>query len=143
MTVTRDQIVATARSYLGVRYHHQGRNRAGLDCIGLVLVVGWDLGLTALDYDGYGTTPDGAMMRAELEKHMRRIPVAEALPGDVLLMRWERDPRHLAIVTEMADGPGIIHAHNRKSNYGVVEHVIDATWRARAVAAYAWPGVGA
>lgn len=138
---TRADIVAAARSYKGVPYHHQGRNRAGLDCIGLVLVVGWDLGLTALDYDGYGTTPDGRMMRAELEKHMRRIPVAEAQPGDVLLMRWESDPRHLAIVIELPEGPAIIHAHNRKSNYSVVEHVIDATWRARTVAAYAWPGV--
>lgn len=137
--VTRADIVATARSYLLVRYHHQGRNRAGLDCVGLVLATAWDLGLTAVDFDGYGTTPDGVMMRAELDRHMIRIHPDDMRPADVLLMRFELDPQHLAIVTEMAEGPGIIHAHSRARR--VVEHVIDATWRARTVAAYSWPGV--
>lgn len=139
--VTRDQIVATARSYLGVRYHHQGRNRAGLDCVGLVLAVGWELGLVAHDYDGYGPTPDGVMMRGEMGRHMVRIPVAEMRQGDVLLMRFELHPQHVAIVTELPEGLAIIHAHSRARR--VVEHVIDATWRARTVGAYAWPGVAA
>ena len=42
-------IVAAARSWLGVPWRHQGRARQGIDCAGLVVLVGRGLGLT--DYD--------------------------------------------------------------------------------------------
>lgn len=133
--VTREQIVSTSRSYLGVRWHHQGRNRAGLDCVGLVLATAWDLGLTAIDYDGYGRVPDGAMLRAELDKHMDRT--SDPHHGDVLLMRFEQQPQHVAIVTDI----GIIHSHAMMRR--VVEHGLDDWWSSRIVGAYAWRGVSA
>lgn len=131
--VTREQIVSTARSYMGVRWHHQGRNRAGLDCVGLVLATAWDLGLTAIDYDGYGRVPDGVMLRAELDKHMDRTDTQRL--GDVLLMRFEQQPQHLAIVTDI----GIIHAHAMMRR--VVEHGLDEVWASRIVGAYTWRGL--
>jgi cell wall-associated NlpC family hydrolase len=133
--MTRDQIISAARAYLGVRYHHQGRNRAGLDCAGLLVCVARDLGIsTAGDWEGYSRTPDGASLKATLDASAV-IPVADYQPGDVLLMRFDKQPQHIAIVTDK----GIIHSYLAARR--VVEHRLDAEWRARIVAAYAFPGV--
>ena len=37
-------IVAAARTWLGVPWRHQGRTRQGVDCAGLVVLVGRGLG---------------------------------------------------------------------------------------------------
>jgi hypothetical protein len=50
-------------------------------------------------------------------------------------MRFARFPQHIAIVTEL----GIIHTYAQVGC--VVEHALNATWRARIVDAYAFPGV--
>lgn len=131
----RDEIIAAARRYLGVRYHHQGRNRAGLDCAGLVVAVARDLGVsTAGDMIGYSRTPDGASLKAALDSSAAR-PVSDFQPGDILLMRFQAQPQHIAIATDI----GIIHSYLMARR--VVEHRLDAEWRARIVAAYAFPGV--
>ncbi len=132
---TRADIVACARGYLGTRWHHQGRNRAGLDCVGLVIRVAHDLGLTGYDIDGYGRVPDGRVLRAELDQQMTRIAIEDAREADILLMRFDQHPQHLAMLTDQ----GIIHAHAMVRR--VVEHGLDALWRARIVAAYGWKGV--
>jgi hypothetical protein len=57
-----------------------------------------------------------------------------------VLMRFEGDPTHLAIVGEHPEGGlSIIHAYafSRK----VVEHRLDEKWRSFIVAAYTMPGV--
>jgi len=43
--VTGSDVVAQARKYMGVRWAHQGRSPAGMDCAGLVIRVAQDLGL--------------------------------------------------------------------------------------------------
>lgn len=131
---TRADIVACARSYLGVRWHHQGRSRAGLDCIGLVIVVARELGLSDYDIDGYGRVPDGSSLRATMCEQMdllKRPP----LPGDVLLFQFQRNPLHTAIVTDT----GMVHAFANVRK--VVEHRVDDVWRSRLVAAFGYRGV--
>jgi cell wall-associated NlpC family hydrolase len=133
MTVRRDAILAAARSYLGVRYHHQGRNRAGMDCAGLIVCVARDLGINAGDLTAYARRPDGRTLRNVIEA---QAPGTDCYkPGDILLMRFEADPQHLAIVTDH----GMIHSYARARM--VVEHRMDAVWTARIVAAYQFPGV--
>lgn len=130
---TRQDIVDCARSYQNVRWLHQGRSRAGLDCIGLVLAVAHDLGLSEFDTTDYGRIPDGERLRQELERHMQ--PTSTPLPGDVLLMRFEREPQHVAIVTEI----GIIHAYAQLRR--VTEHALQGVWPSRVLAAYRFGGL--
>jgi cell wall-associated NlpC family hydrolase len=131
---TRQQIINAARSYLGVRYHHQGRNRAGIDCAGLLVCVARDVGIsTEGDQGGYSRTPDGASLKQALDTF--GAPVDGFQPGDFLLMRFDAQPQHIAIVTDK----GIIHSY--LSARRVVEHRLSEDWRARIVQAYAFPGV--
>lgn len=131
---TRQQIIDAARSYRGVRYHHQGRGRAGIDCAGLLVCVARDVGIAADgDQVGYSRTPDGKSLKSALDGF--GVPVEAYQPGDFLLMRFDSQPQHIAIVTDV----GIIHSY--LSARRVVEHGLSDDWRARIVQAYAFPGV--
>lgn len=130
---TRAEIVAQARKYLNVRWHHQARSTAGMDCIGLVICVAHDLGLSDFDITDYGRTPDPRMMLALLRENMDAVTTPQE--GDILLMRFEAEPQHVAIVTDI----GIIHAYAQMRR--VVEHRLDSLWQSRVIAAYAYKGI--
>lgn len=130
---TRQDIVDEARKHLGCRWVHQGRSRAGVDCVGLVIKVAHGLGLSTFDIADYSRQPDPAMMRALLAEHME--PASKPQLGDVLLMRFEKEPQHVAIVTDI----GIIHAYAQARR--VVEHRLDSVWKSRIVGAYAFKGI--
>lgn len=133
MTVLREQFLSTARSWVGVPWVHQGRNRNGVDCIGLLLVTCWALGLSDYDVDGYGRTPDGDFMRRECARLMTET--RNPCPGDVVVMRFSREPQHVGILTER----GLLHSWAVPGR--VVEVTMPDAWQRRVVAAYAVPGV--
>lgn len=130
---TRKDIIETARKYLGVRYKHQGRTRFGLDCLGLVVRVAHDLGLSDEDSTDYGNVPDGKRLMLEFDK--RLDVVNHGQPGDVLLMRFDQNPQHLAIITDK----GIIHSYAQAR--AVVEHGLDDVWSNRIVRTYSFRGI--
>lgn len=139
-----DEIVAEARSWLGTPWHHQASVRGvGCDCAGLVRGVGNALGLMDCRPDGpggdlfagYGRKPEPRRMLRTLDYFMDRRPAGVIEPGDVLLMRFNRDPQHLAILT----GEGTI-VHALASAGGAVEHRLSPEWRARVVAAWRYRG---
>lgn len=134
MSVTREQFIAEARSWIGVPWLHQGRNRHGVDCIGLLLVTCWALGLTDYDVQGYGRTPQGPFMRNECDRLMTRT--TDPQPGDVLLFRLSRELLHVMIQTAPQR---VIHAWATPMK--VVEVSFPAVWKPRVVAAYHVPGV--
>lgn len=136
----RERIVATAREYLGVKFKHQGRVRAGLDCIGLVIRVAHDLGLSDFDTTDYSRIPDGVRLRAGLDQHMDRMPVALVRPGDVLLMQFETQPQHVAIVADYAHG-GLSIIHALATARKVAEMRLDSVWLSRVVGAYQFRGI--
>lgn len=131
--ISRDRFLAEARSWIGVSWVHQGRTRHGVDCIGLLLVTAWALGLTDYDVRGYGRVPDGDFMRRECDRLMTRTDDPQA--GDVLVMRFAREPQHVLIRTER----GVLHAWAVPGR--VVEVSMPDAWRRRIVAAYRVPGV--
>lgn len=130
---TRLEVIEQARKYLGVRFHHQGRNSAGLDCAGLVVRVAHDLELSSFDSRDYGREPNAGMLKSVMESNMDRV--RKYVPGDVVLMRFNKEPQHLAIVTEL----GIIHAYAQARK--VVEHSLDTVWLSRIIAAYSFRGL--
>lgn len=141
----RAHIVACARAHLGVRFAHQGRHPAtGLDCLGLLIVASEAAGVklqgmkpSMLDDRQYGARPDTEYLRAMLAQHLQ--PVARPQFGDVLLLRVEGRPQHLALVTDypVVGELGMIHAYAIARR--VVEHRLDDVWHANIAQVYRLP----
>lgn len=131
--MTADEAISAARECLGTPFHHQGRIKGiALDCAGLIVSVAHDLGLEYIDQQGYGRDPYKDLLRTALNEQpcLTVVPLDQMQAGDVLLMRFGREPQHLAIYT----GSGIIHSFE---TVGIVcEHDLTEVWRRRILAVY-------
>lgn len=127
-------IVAAAKAAIGTPFRHQGRTLGrGLDCAGLAIHCAQQAGIATYDENDYPRQPGGGRLEAAFDQQpaLVRIPVSEMAPGDVLLMTFEGQPQHVAIV---GDNGMIIHAYEPIGR--VVEHGLNKFWRARIVRAY-------
>jgi len=141
-------IVACARGWIGTRFHHQGRLRktaehaGGVDCLGLLAGVADELGLrgknneilSAADETDYSHQPDATRLRAKLVRLLEPVALGAIVPGDILLLRIEGSPQHLAIVSDCEEGLGMIHAYAPAR--AVVEHRLDGWWQDKIEAAF-------
>jgi NlpC/P60 family putative phage cell wall peptidase len=142
--MTRAEIVAAARSWIGTPYQHQASlKHVGCDCLGLVRGVWREL---------YGQEPeapppyraDWAEMGSDetllnaATRHL--IPTADFQPGDVLLFRMSPGAcvKHAAIVSAGEPGTKIIHAYWGRA---CVESWLGPWWRRRIAGAFSFPGV--
>lgn len=120
-------LVAAARRYLGVRFRHRGRSESALDCAGLVKRAYADCGVELPDFRLYGREPhrDGLItrVRAALGPEVAVAPVRrdQLQPGDVIVLRFEREPHHVALVADYPTGGlSMIHADGHVGR--VIEH---------------------
>ena len=128
-------VVTAARGWLGTPWHHQGRVRGvGVDCVGVIIGVARDLGLSTFDVTGYARRPAAGELASGCICHM--TPVEAGQPGDVLLFHMDGQAQHLGVATDI----GVLHAFAPMRR--VVEHGLDDGWRAKIVAAFRLPGVG-
>jgi len=143
MSVARENIVASARRWIGTPYQHQASLLdVGCDCLGLVRGVWRDVigdePETAPPYTpdwaealGFETLLDAA------HRHFAPVALDRFGAGDVLAFRF-RDhlpAKHLGIATSWTH---MVHAHGGAC---VAEVAIGPHWRKRLVAAFAFPGV--
>lgn len=136
MTATRAEILVEAREWIGTPFHHQGRIKGvGVDCVGLIYGVGQKFGLIDSDYTEYGREPHKNTLEREAVLRVDWLGDIEPQPADILLMRFLREPQHVAIFT----GRNIIHAYSGIGK--VVEHILDDKWRKRVVGVYGFRGV--
>lgn len=139
---SRDDIVDSARKWLGTPYRHQASLcGVGCDCLGLVRGVWRELvGPEPEPMRPY--SPDwaeagGAESLVELgERCFAPVPDQQWRKGDVLVFRFfEGMPaKHLAIAT---DAGRMIHAHDGAC---VTEAAI-GLWRRRIARVFAFPGL--
>lgn len=126
------EIIAAARECIDTPFQHQGRIPGlALDCVGLGAVVAEKLNMPLQQTLAYGRLPNNAMLESWIDRQpfIERV-TGELMPGDVLLMRFLKEPQHMAIYT----GKNIIHAYQPMGK--VVEHVMDEKWKRRIVRAY-------
>ena len=128
--MTAAEIVAAARECLNTPFQHQGRIVGlALDCAGVAVHVAskWH---TVEQPPAYGRLPHDAMLEQWIERQPFLARAATPQAGDLLLMRFENEPQHLAIHA----GETMIHAY--QSIGKTVEHNLDDKWRRRIVRAY-------
>ncbi len=131
------QVADVARSLVGIPYAFQQRSRTlGCDCLGLILLVGWELDLFKFDIKGYGKTV-GNQLKDGIGKHCQTLP--EIREGALVLFNIDRVPQHCGIITNYRDDWGLVHAYE---NVGQVkEHSLIKWWKDKIVAFYALPNV--
>jgi NlpC/P60 family putative phage cell wall peptidase len=141
--VTRDDIVAEARGWIGTPYRHQASLKGvGCDCLGLVRGV-WRTLLGDEPERAPPYSPDWAeALRQETlaqaaARHLMPVACDAFLPADVLLFRWRAHlpAKHMAIVSALDT---MIHAHDGAA---VTEVAIAPWWRRRLAYAFRFPGV--
>lgn len=140
-----NDIIAIARAEVGTPFRHQGRQSGkSLDCAGLIIMVAKDIGAEYLDFTGYSRHPSDGLLESALDSQpaLVRVPLADIQAGDVLLMKFNSDPQHLALFaghSPVYQAEGIIHAWLQARK--VCEHVLTDEWRSRIVRVYRFIGV--
>jgi len=138
-----------ARSYLNTPFMHQGRTPGvGLDCAGLIICTGREMGFLAADFDvsNYAQQPDRDSIVKACDQHLVRVSKDKAQPGDVIVIAWDRWPQHLGIMGTYAlhaDHRTLIHAFMRpgEKTARVVEHRLTPDLMKQIVRAYRFPEV--
>lgn len=142
--ITRELILAEARSWIGTKVLHQGQKKGlAADCKGLTVGVCLELGMPegeclAAKVRDYNYAFRGRSLYDGLRASLISLRAGEEQPADLLAILWGRDPfpRHLAFVS---DQPGwIIHAYGGR--VAKVEEVPLAKMRVHS--RFTWPSLG-
>jgi len=140
MTVSRSAVAAEARTWIGVPWRHLGRARTGVDCVGLVVMICRELGLTDYDLAAYPREPKGSdFLTHFLVAGGARVPFGAEREGDLVLFREQRFPCHVGVLVDGRYGPAIVHAHAARR--AVLEEPMAGEWLGKRLAAIAIPGV--
>lgn len=93
----------SARQFIGKPFRHRGRGPRYYDCAGLVWAAYKALGVTLPDFLLYGREPykDGLLTHVQAALG---APVSGLQDGDVVLIRYNVNPHHVAIVGTRAYG---------------------------------------
>jgi hypothetical protein len=125
------KMIDHARTFIGTPWRHRGRNRRGLDCVGLLILSANASGLAVADATHYGRDPWEDRLRKELIQRFGQ-PIwrqseddeMDWLPGDVALVCWYAgEPSHVGLIgNHLFGGLSLIHCENIN---GCVEHSLD------------------
>lgn len=142
-SITRDEIVKIARSWLGTPYMHQASKiGVGCDCLGLIRGVWRTLyGDEPEQMPSY--TADWAEAKGEetlrdaAARWLTEVSLPAAQAGDVILFRWRAQlpAKHIAIQTSKTT---FLHACE---GLPVCQATLTSWWRRRLVYVYRFPGV--
>ena len=143
-SITRQQIAAEARAWLGTPYRHQASLKGvGCDCLGLVrgvwrAVIGEEPERAPPYAPDWAEAAAGEPLADAAARHLVAIDRDAFGAGDVLLFRWRANlpAKHAAIVTAPAL---MVHAHDGAA---VAEVALAPWWRRRIAYAFRFPGVG-
>jgi cell wall-associated NlpC family hydrolase len=139
--ITRAAILTAARAYLGAPFRHQGRSVDGMDCVGLLVLVGRRLGYPHRDITGYSRRATGMGFLQHFHAHLDEIAPRDARVGDVLVFVESVYPCHTGILSAVAgtDVPHLIHAHALRGC--VIEEPLIGEWPAKLRFAFRFRGI--
>lgn len=114
-TLTPTSVVEEARKWLGTRWRHQGRNKHGIDCAGLVIKVANDLELSTFDTRNYarGTSGD-PFVHYFTGAGMVEVQIEDVKEGDVVLTEDTNFPCHCGFVSTKRGQLHFVHAYAQR-----------------------------
>jgi len=144
--IDREQIADAARGWVGTPFQHQQRERGvAVDCAGLVIGVARELGLVepSFDVNGYSRLPDGQTLLEHCRRWMREVARDAMSVGDVLVVRFDREPQHFGFLVDYRHGGlAIVHAATKYGRVVETRLLFGTSPRSmKFVAAFALPGV--
>lgn len=123
--ITRADVVCEAKALVGVPFKHQHSDPAtgGLDCRGLVEYLAYVLFGRPIPARDYQRFPSGREFYEKLAAEMDEVDRADALPGDVPLIRLPRhdEARHAGVIVPGPFETMLVHAWERDAPGRVVE----------------------
>jgi len=132
-------VIENALSWQGVPWRHQGRSRSGIDCIGLVITLAHELGLSDFDTHAYNRSPDGVNFLSGFKSHMDRVPPGDEKPGDVVVLRDQTLPCHCGILVWFRNTFYLVHAAAKSRK--VVMDLFDGDLKSRKIAIFRYRGL--
>jgi cell wall-associated NlpC family hydrolase len=138
--IKRRDIVASARSWVGVPYRHLGRDRSGVDCAGLIMNVAKDFAIVPEAPAAYSNQPKGQTLLVPADKQMWKITRDRIIPGDiVVLWAWTpSEPQHFGVIGDSPHGVTLIHAFSKFK--AVTEQSWNRFWNEHFHGIYNLPG---
>lgn len=139
----REEVLGEALRWIGTPYRHQAsRRQVGCDCVGLIRGV-WRAVYASEPEAPAPYSKDWAEATGEerlldaARRHCLERPVADALPGDLVLFRWRPHlpAKHAGI---LAADERFIHAYE---GHAVALSPLVPQWRRRIAACFAFPPV--
>lgn len=138
-----EEIVKIARTWIGTKFHYTGRvkinnlNNGGVDCIGLIIKVGEEIGFCVngkniinYDYLDYSRYPNFGEMQEFLNKYFTKIKKTDLSIGDIIYLNFPNKLEHAAILSDI----GMIHCYVEVGK--VVEHRINDYWLEKIIGYY-------
>ncbi len=142
-TLTRDDILAEARTWLGVPFKHQGRTHRGVDCVNLLKQVCVGLGVDdpTPDIIDYPRRPSEFMSFIKyLDDNLIKIKNRELKVGRVVAFKDARFPYHCGILGMREGEFTVIHAAMRHKRV-VEELYIQQGWDKKLIGVYEFPSI--
>ena len=136
-------VAKLALYWLNTPYLHQGRNGQGLDCIGLIIVIAWELGIIPedFDYQGYSQDADGTLGRV-IAKYCDRWKNTELSPGLLVVLLVDGEEHHVGVLGEYdpdRDRYSLIHTCRKRGK--VVAEPFTKFWQDKVSSYWALPDV--
>lgn len=141
--MTRDEIVTEARRWLRTPYRKRGRDEHGIDCLGLLVVIGRKFEIPHTDEQDYSDWPrhDLRILRTMAKYLLPVPPTSSPLPGMVGIFAERSLPGHSGIFSQRHGQPYLIHARARPPQ------VVEECWtqmpmnHLRLIGLFDFPGV--
>lgn len=130
-------VVEAARTFINVRWKHQGRTNHGIDCVGLVVLSAHLAGRPVVDVTDYSRDANGAELLGHFDARFDRTASPET--GDILILRETVFPIHVAILTDKQGQAYMIHAYAPSRR--VLEEPYSKQWRDKTETAFTWRAV--
>lgn len=117
-----EEFIKQVKLYVGVPFRHQGRDKNGIDCVGLIVTPLNNMGFFTYDNKNYKRYGLGGEIHKVMKDYCYEVDNIKALKrGDILLFS-KGNSQHLGVFT----GYSIIHSNNIIGK--VVEHDLTDEW---------------